>query len=225
MTVTRIEYVKACLAALGAPACQNNIDVMQAKIIQEWSGASGKGPTDNALDLTESEPGVTPFNTFGGGLHVWNYETLAEGAKAFHDILQAFQYGEVVAFLKACSPAESTMDAWNRTAWGFCNPAFIGQYRANRSFYDALVVADHSPAPAPAPAPRPPAPLPEVSDMAVITTDPNNNGKVILDPNTGTWQGLGNPGVYEYLRDVVKVPEVSAPTKDVFSHFRQTGTI
>ena len=138
---------------------QDNEDALQARIIQEWGGASDQGPIDNALDLTQVEPGGTPFNTFDDDLHVWNYTNSEEGAKAFHDILQAEEYATVLADLRSGANAEKTIADWNLTAWGHCNPAFIQQYRDNRSFYDTLVIPDATVAP-PSPPPKPPTPPP-----------------------------------------------------------------
>ena len=158
MSLTRLHYVDACLAAIGAPMSQDNEDALGARMIQEWGSDSGQGPTDNALDLTQPEPGETPFNTFNGDLHVWNYTSLTEGVSAFHDILQASEYADVLADLRTSANAEKTIADWNKTAWGYCNPAFITQYRDNRSHYDTLGIPDATPAPRPAPVPPP---LPE----------------------------------------------------------------
>lgn len=76
----------------------------------------------------------------------------------------------------------------------------------------------------PAPAPKPIS-LPEVSDMAVITTDPNNQGKIILDANTGHYYGISEPAVAEYYINELGVKEVPAPTAEVFAHFVQSGTV
>lgn len=73
--------------------------------------------------------------------------------------------------------------------------------------------------------PPAPAPSPQELSMAVITTDPNNKGKILLDPNTGNFYGFSNPDVENYWVNVLKTPQVAAPTPAVFAHFHQNGTI
>lgn len=58
-----------------------------------------------------------------------------------------------------------------------------------------------------------------------VTTNPGNNGKVILNPATGTWYGLSEPAVYTYYTQTLGIPEKPAPSAEVFSHFNQGGTI
>jgi len=105
--------------------------------------------------------------------------------------------------------------------------AVAKQYRSQTSpNVDTSVTLDtwpNKPAAAPQPTPQP-QPL-EDFDMAVITTDPNNNGKIILDPNTGHYYGISNPAVEAYYLNDLGVKEVPAPTAEVFAHFTQDGTV
>jgi hypothetical protein len=166
MSLTRGEYVAACLAAIGSPATVEHRVALESWIVQEWSEATDQGPTDNALDLTDYEPGAVPFNAFGPGYqyHVWNYPSLAEGAQAFHDILQGVQYTALLGLLRSPnSTAEQLTAARNATSWGYCNPALVLFARANLAFLEALIV--------PGAGPVPPPPTVEV-DM-VYTRSPN----------------------------------------------------
>lgn len=142
MALTRGEYVAACLAAVPSPATVEHRVALQARVLQEWSEATDRGPTDDALDLTEYEPGAVPFNSFGNPPeHVWNYPTLAEGAKAFHDILQAPEYATLVVMLEStASTADQIIAEWNKTAWGYCHPALVVMARANLAALEALIV-------------------------------------------------------------------------------------
>ena len=75
----------------------------------------------------------------------------------------------------------------------------------------------------PAP-PSPPTPTEETMNP-VLTTNPNNDGTIVLDTALGTYKGLSSPAVEQYLETVCKIPKVPAPTKVVFAKFTQTGTI
>lgn len=72
-------FMTAALADLGGPATTANIGSLES-----W--ASHEGPWGsvgqwNPLDTTLPEPGSWAFNSFGG-LHVQNYPSASEGAKA-----------------------------------------------------------------------------------------------------------------------------------------------
>lgn len=143
--LSRLEYVDACLTAIGAPHDNPRHVSLMTKITYEWGNASGMGPTYNALDLTEHEPGATAFNTFGpnGSYHVWNYTSLEQGAKAFHEILQAEVYAKLLHTLKTAPPtitADAIIALWNTTPWGYCPPVLVEQTRNNFNHYASLLV-------------------------------------------------------------------------------------
>ena len=73
-------FFAAVLADLSAPVTAADLASLAAWASREgpW-GAVGQW---NPLDTTLYEPGSVPFNTFGAGLHVWNYPTPAAGAQA-----------------------------------------------------------------------------------------------------------------------------------------------
>lgn len=145
MTLTRLAYIDACASAISAPHTNTVHVSLMTRITQEWGNASDHGPTYNALDLTQIEAGCSPYNSFGpgGGYHVWNYPNLATGAKAFHDIMQAPEYAEVLKLLQQGTVlADIVIDAWNRTNWGYCNPALVSQTRNNFPYYASLLVKE-----------------------------------------------------------------------------------
>ena len=73
-------FINAVLADLGAPATTANVSSLAAWGSRE--GCWGCVGANNQFDSTLYEPGATAFNTFGGGLHVWNYPSAAVGAQA-----------------------------------------------------------------------------------------------------------------------------------------------
>lgn len=143
MRITRATYINLALKSIGAPLYGQNRLALHAKAIQEWGALSGHGPTDNLLDLTQPMPGATPFNTFDGNLHVWNYRSITQGIEAFRRIMQG--YPQILAMLRTYHPAHATIAKWNtppNLKWGHCNPAFIDQAWKNVKFYDGLIVPD-----------------------------------------------------------------------------------
>lgn len=117
------------------------------------------------------------------------------------------------------------------------NPGHCGIYAGNNQMIDAPhtgsfvrydnIWLDYVGATRPAnviPEPLPPPQLTE-DDMSVITTNPNNQGKILLNTNDGTYKGFSNPGVYNYFLNTVKLQEVPPPDTATFSKLTQTGTI
>lgn len=76
------------------------------------------------------------------------------------------------------------------------------------------------------PAPPTPKPTPTEETMnPVLTTDPTNGGVIVLDTALGTYKGLSDPAVENYLENVCKIPKVPAPSAAVFAKLVQVGTI
>lgn len=93
-------FTGAVLAGLGAPATGANTGSLEAWGSRE--GCWGCTGANNQFDSTLYEPGSTAFNTFGGGLHVWNYPTPAIGAQATAQTISA-GYPEITAALRSGS--------------------------------------------------------------------------------------------------------------------------
>jgi hypothetical protein len=70
----------AVLGDLAAPVTAANENSLTAWAVHE--GPWGTVGRYNPLDSTLVMPGVWAFNTFDGDLHVWNYPSASEGAKA-----------------------------------------------------------------------------------------------------------------------------------------------
>ena len=48
--------------------------------------------------------------------------------------------------------------------------------------------------------------------MPVITTNPNNQGKILLDTSTGHFYGFSSPETLAYWQNTLKVPVAAPPT-------------
>lgn len=152
MGLTRLAYVNACLHAINAPQLNVQHVSLMTRITQEWGNASGQGPRNNALDLTQYEGGATPFNSFGPDhqYHVWHYPNLSTGVKAFHDIMGGLEYASVLHLLQRGGlpgpyeriTADEVIAEWNKTPWGYCQPSLVGQTRSNFNRYAKLLVAE-----------------------------------------------------------------------------------
>ncbi len=94
-------------------------------------------PWDTTLYLPV--PGITAFNTFGDGAHVWNYPTELDGIFAFLATLHQPTlggYGPIRAALVAGDSAASVEQAIAKSAWGTgAFPALVAEVAANPSFY------------------------------------------------------------------------------------------
>lgn len=93
-------FITAVLADLGAPATAADITSLADWFPREWP-AWPPGAASNPLDSILPAPGSTDFNTFGGGLHVQNYPTAAEGAQATAETLEGGWYPRILAALRA----------------------------------------------------------------------------------------------------------------------------
>jgi hypothetical protein len=104
-------FIAAALSDLGAPDSTGNRQSLAA-----WAAHEGPWGTVgqwNPLDSTLYEPGSTAFNTFGGGLHVWNYPDASAGAHATALTIEG--YPQITAAL--------------RSGAGLCgNPALAGEF-------------------------------------------------------------------------------------------------
>ena len=107
---TEAAFMAAVLADLGAPVTAANLRSLAAWAARE--GCWGCVGVNNPLDSTLPEPGATWFNTFGGGLHVWNYPTPDIGAQATAVTIGG--YPAITAALRSGS--------------GVCGPGFAAEF-------------------------------------------------------------------------------------------------
>lgn len=122
--------------------------------------AEGSNAEDNPADSTEAEPGATPYNTFDGSLHVWNYPSVDEGVAAVKAILEQPNNGRVVIALKQGTSAASILSALttNGASWESAGALYLDTLPRVEADYTALAaveVAGSSPSPAPASPPPP----------------------------------------------------------------------
>jgi predicted CXXCH cytochrome family protein len=113
--VTFEVWAGALLSQLGAPSCQDNLVTVVA-----WQAQEGTAARWNPLATTYSMPGASSINTSG----VKNYASMAEGLEATRLTLTGssvmYRYGPIVARLKNCAPARSTVAAIASSAWCAC---------------------------------------------------------------------------------------------------------
>lgn len=97
-------FMANVLAQLKAPQTTVNIQSLQT-----WRQFEGGTALWNPLDTTEYRPGATPYNTFGGNLHVWNYPNAAVGEEATASTLKNGQYTAILVKLWDSAP----LPLWN----------------------------------------------------------------------------------------------------------------
>ncbi len=97
--------------------------------IAAWAAGEGSCARNNPLDTTQPASGATPFNTLGGGGHVWNYPSSSEGIQATVATLRNGLYGGILAVL-ANRPTPASLEAAVRASpWGtgrFGSTAYSG---------------------------------------------------------------------------------------------------
>lgn len=114
-------WAGAFLGRLGAPVCTENL-----LIVVTWETAESTSARFNPLATTREMPGATDLNDVG----VKHFVSLDQGLDAARDTLllgaESYDYGEIVARLRACASAESTARAINASAW--CRGCVGGVY-------------------------------------------------------------------------------------------------
>ncbi len=119
------QFGGAVLARINAPVTAANLDAFAA-----WAAGEGTCARFNPLATTQPEPGATPFNTFGGGLHVWNYPSLAVGVEATTTALTNGLYQPVIAAFVASAGVAAVAAAVEQSPWGtrvFGSPSYAGK--------------------------------------------------------------------------------------------------
>jgi len=124
-------WARLFLRRIGAPACGDNLAAVVA-----WETAESTSAAFNPLATTRTSPGSTAMN----GVGVQNFASLDQGLWATADTLAsgASGYGDIVAALQACAPADATVAAINASAW--CAGCAGGAYVADML---TLVRADY----------------------------------------------------------------------------------
>jgi hypothetical protein len=107
------QFGGAVMARINAPVTAANLDAFAA-----WAAGEGTCARYNPLATTQPEPGATPFNTFGGGLHVWNYPSFAVGVQATTTALTNGLYRPVIAAFVASAGVAAVAMAVEQSPWG-----------------------------------------------------------------------------------------------------------
>ena len=119
MPITFGQWAESFLPALGAPASRNNLVVVVAWEVSEYTRA-----TWNPLATTYGMPGATRFNSHG----VRNYVSKEQGIEATIKTVRLFGHGyeKIVANLVASSRPMTTAEAINASDW--CRGCAGGHY-------------------------------------------------------------------------------------------------
>jgi Putative peptidoglycan binding domain len=112
---TRTEFVAAVLQ--GAKLPDSNACILAGLVVCQVQFGSEAGAEFNAWATTLGVDGATPFNTFDGDLHVWNYPSLAAGVEATAATLHNGDYQGVIDAFEAQN-AQSICSAFDQSPWG-----------------------------------------------------------------------------------------------------------
>lgn len=180
---TREQFATDWLAGLGVPAYEGGLLSLVNLIYAEGSKAE-----NNPDDTIQPEPGATPFNTFDGNLHVWNYPNYDEGVKAAIETMRNGENTEVVNALTARLSAEVVTQAIvSHSSWSTAGNLYLEtlpHVQSNFKEVASVEVAGSVPTPAPAPEPPPePVPAPEPEVVTVETDAAGDAGAVNNDAN------------------------------------------
>lgn len=101
-----------------------------------WQLAEGSRAAWNPWDTTLYVKGATPYNTFDGDLHVWNYPNEEEGIYAFLATLFNGPYHQIRQALAVGTSAQALAVAVGETPWGTGNfSRLVQQVQADPSAY------------------------------------------------------------------------------------------
>lgn len=103
------QFSRDVLAAIGAPATEQNMAVMSA-----WVKAEGTKARYNPLATTRNAPGATQFNSVG----VKNFSSYQEGVATTVGAITNGLYGNVIAALRRGDDAYAVADAIKESPWG-----------------------------------------------------------------------------------------------------------
>jgi hypothetical protein len=115
------EWAGMFLRTVGAPACSDNMTVVVAWQVQEFTQAAW-----NPLATTHRMEGSTDFNSVG----VQNFVSLEQGLQAtwetIHNGWDIYRYGAIVQELRRCAEPMETATAVNASSW--CRGCGNGSY-------------------------------------------------------------------------------------------------
>ncbi len=115
------QWAQAFTVQIGAPTCRNNLVVLVAWQLNEFTTAAW-----NPLATTYPMAGATDFNSFG----VKNYLNLQQGLQATQATLvqgaSAYGYQAILDTLRKCADPMATAQAINASYW--CHGCTLGHY-------------------------------------------------------------------------------------------------
>jgi len=110
----RFGFAYRLLQKLGAPVSNDNL-----KALLGWMAGENTNAMNNPLATTRSADGhTTPYNTFSGNLHVWNYDTPQTGLQATYDTLTNGRYDNIVEALRRGTTIGQLAPLVSASAWG-----------------------------------------------------------------------------------------------------------
>lgn len=155
---TRLEWATAILKALGVtPYLDGQVALVNVFV------AEGSRAEDNPSDVTGPDlPGATPYNTFDGSLHVWNYPTMQEGITAVVDVFNNGLNGDVLAALHAGEDAEHVTAAiTSHSSWDSAGTLYMRTLPTTQGNFTELAAVE-----VPGPPPKePPVTTPPPTDI------------------------------------------------------------
>lgn len=164
MTLTRQDWADEIVTAVGGSVNDQTRLALVNVFVAEGSRAE-----DNPADLTEPEPGATPYNTFDKTLHVWNYPDVAEGLAAIKSVLAQPNNERLLGELKRGASAASITAAFTAdgASWASAGQLYLDTLPRTEADYATLagvVVAagpkDSASPSAPSAPPKPPSSAP-----------------------------------------------------------------
>ena len=156
MSTTRSEWVTQVLSdacGITHPSSQTGMLIWTVAESTNEPCDGQRGAKNNPINTTLEEPGVTPYNTFGVGLHVWNYPTLTEGVEATVKTLEQANMGLILTALKEGRSVGYILARIASSPWGTGSAVWgaLTRYEADPSGYQRLYVGEPGQAPAPPP--------------------------------------------------------------------------
>lgn len=154
---TRAQWAEAIQQAVGVEPYEEGSIAWVNLFVVEGSNAE-----NNPDDTIQDEPGATPYNTFDGTLHVWNFPSFDEGLAAAKTTLENGDNEELLTALRNHKSAEVVTAAFVHSSWSGGAEAYINKLGETRADYAALSNVEVAPGPSSEP------------DGAVVTPPPTD---------------------------------------------------